>query len=187
MAIFENYLGIDPGKTGGIAIVSGEGVTITWDMPKTEGDLAELFACRISACRVSLCLIERVHAFPGAGVTSMFTFGRGAGVLIGLLLAHKIPHEEIRPRTWQKALGISPRYKRPKKPKMDLKYYPPEESITEFKRRLMGTAQALFPEVDVTLKTADALLLAEVARRIRVGYQGRRDEQRDQELSPHIC
>jgi len=172
MNILGSFMGIDPGISGGLAIITRDGIVEAFQMPKTESDLALLFKARIVPAEISYCLIERVHSFPDAGVASMFTFGRGVGVLIGLLLAHRIPHEEIEPRTWQKALGIPPRIKRPTKPKPFMQY-PPEESHSAFKNRLKAKAQALFPMIDVNLITADALLLAEVAKRIRVGCQGR--------------
>jgi hypothetical protein len=172
MSILGSFCGIDPGQNGGVALISADGVVQAFRMPPTEGDLAKLFEFRIAPARVAYCLVERVHSFPDAGVAGMFTFGRGVGVLIGLLLAHKIPFEEIEPRAWQKALGIPPRVKKPRKPKPMMKY-PAEESLTQWKNRLRAKAQQLFPHLEVTMATADALLIAECARRIRVGYQGR--------------
>ncbi len=172
MNILGSFLGVDPGANGGLALLTQDGIAQAFRIPPTEGDLAQLFESRIVPARVAYCLIERVHSFPDAGVASMFTFGRGVGVLIGLLLAHKIPFEEIEPRIWQKALGIPPRVKKPKKPKPFMQYQP-EETPTQWKNRLRAKAQALFPNIEVTPATADALLIAEVAKRIRVGYQGR--------------
>lgn len=187
--------GIDPGATGGIAIINPDGIAMAWPCPKTEADLAQLFRECIQPASITFCLIERVHAIPAeyakdaagkpiydakgkpvrkSGVSSvaMMSFGRQVGVLIGLLLAHEIPFEEMDPKTWQKALGIPPRRRKPRKPKPFIQY-PSEESKSEWKNRLKAKAQALFPGLDITLATADALLIAEVARRIRVGYRGR--------------
>lgn len=38
---------------------------------------------------------------PGQGVTSMFRFGMGYGILLGLCGGMKIPMTHVRPRTWQ--------------------------------------------------------------------------------------
>lgn len=172
MNILGSFLGIDPGQNGGLALLTPDGIAQAFRMPHTEADVARLFEARIEPACIVYCLIEKVHSFPDQGVASSFTFGRGVGLLIGLLLAHEIPHEEMPPQAWQKALGIPPRVKKPRKPKPFMQY-PPEESHREWKNRLKSKAQALFPGVDVTLETADALLIAEVARRIRVGYRGR--------------
>lgn len=173
MNVIGSFLGVDPGANGGFAIISGDGIAQAFRMPKTEADVARLFEERIVPARVVYAIIEAVHSFPGQGVASSFTFGRNAGLLIGLLLAHGISFEEVPPRTWQKALGIPPRIKTPKKPKPFMQY-PAEESNTDWKNRLKAKAQTLFPGLDITLATADALLIAETARRIRVGYQGGR-------------
>ena len=85
---------------------------------------------------------------PGS---AMFKFGRSAGLLTMALVAAGIPYEEITPGQWQKKLGIPPRKK--------------GEAKGVFKNRLKAEAQRLFPRIPVTLKTADALLLAEYARR----------------------
>jgi hypothetical protein len=159
------YLGIDPGQSGGIVVLADDGtVHLISKMPATEGDLAQLFEHQISPLGISYCLIEKVHSFPDQGVASSFTFGRGTGILIGLLMAHKIRFEEITPQAWQKLLAIPPRVKKPKKPK--LPFYPPDESQAEWKNRLKAKAQQMFPSVGVTLATADALLIAETCRRM---------------------
>jgi len=172
MSFPPNVLGIDPGIRGGIALISGDYVVQTWQMPESEAEIADLFRRRIAPAGVGFCLVEFVHAFPEQGVHSVFTFGRNDGLLVGQLLAYEIEFEEIEPRTWQRALGISPRIKPPDGRKPIVNYVAPE-TTTDWKKRLQRVAQELFPEVAVTLQTADALLLAECARRIRVGYRGR--------------
>ena len=169
----QTFCGIDPGQSGGIALIGPRGLTEgLWleiiETPKAEADLLHIFRHTLRPAAIELCLIEKVGAFPGQGRTSMFTFGRGDGILIGMLLAHDIPFQEIRPQAWQKALGIRPRAKTPNRPRAG-RYYPPPESKPEFKRRLLSTALRLFPGAPVNLKTADALLLAEVARRYHAG------------------
>ena len=83
---------------------------------------------------------------PKQGVSSSFKFGKGYGFLRGCLIAAGIPFEEVTPQAWQKALEI------PKKSKSETK--------AQFKNRLKALAQQWFPDQLVTLKTADALLIA---------------------------
>jgi crossover junction endodeoxyribonuclease RuvC len=135
-------IGIDPGKSGGIAY-SVDGVFQAWPMPRTEHDIARLLN-DMHFKGETHCFIEKVHAMPGQGVTSMFTFGRGYGFLRGCLTALKVPFEEVPPKTWQKALGCLS--------KGD-KHVP------------RGKAQQLFPGHKITLKTADAYLICEYGRR----------------------
>ena len=101
---------------------------------------------------VPFAYIEKVSSSPQMGVTSAFTFGRGYGFLRGLLTAYNYPFEEVLPRKWQASFGM-------KKGK--------DESNTQWKNRLKGKAQQLFPHLKVTLATADALLIAEYGRRLR--------------------
>jgi hypothetical protein len=81
---------------------------------------------------------------------AMFKFGRGFGFLLGCLQTLGYRVELIRPQAWQKCLSLGTRN---------------GGSKTEWKNKLKAEAQRLFPSVNVTLKTADALLLLEFARR----------------------
>jgi crossover junction endodeoxyribonuclease RuvC len=51
-------------------------------------------------------VIERVGAMPGQGVTSMFNFGYGAGVIEGICAALFIPYFHVLPQTWKRQMGI---------------------------------------------------------------------------------
>ena len=166
-----NHLGIDPGIHGGLAIISPEGIAQAFAMPATEQVIADLFEQRIKPAGIAFCMIEDIPHVPGKGKFANVKLNRNVGVLIGLLLAHKIPYEEILPQVWQKALGIPRRIRRPKTTK-PIYNYPPEETQAQWKNRLRDIAQKLFPELKVTLSTADALLIAEVAKRIRTGFRG---------------
>lgn len=44
---------------------------------------------------------------PGQGVTGMFRFGYGAGLISGLILAHDIRLLKIKPAVWKSALNLS--------------------------------------------------------------------------------
>lgn len=149
------YLGIDPGKSGGIAVLSGYSVVL-YKMPDSESDIAEILTAysRVPGYRA---MIEKVSSSPQMGVTSAFTFGRGYGFLRGCLTSLRISFQEVPPQTWQKALSIPQRKK--------------TESQPQFKRRLVDFAKRLFPgdAKQINLSTADALLIAEYCRRVNNG------------------
>lgn len=173
MPAIGNHLGIDPGAHGGLAIISPEGIVQAFPMPETEQAIADLFEQRIVPAGIAHCMIEQIQHVPkGSGFFSNTKLNRNVGILIGLLLAHKIPFEEIPPQVWQKALGIPQRI-RPPKTRKPIMNYPRPESESQWKERLRKTAQKLFPELKVTLEIADALLIAEVCRRIKTGFRGR--------------
>lgn len=93
------YIGIDPGKNGGLAILQGEEVqTFRYDR--------DTYRCVLSDLRgeTAVCCLEHVSAMPGQGVTSMFHFGEGFGWLQGMLEAYEIPYELVRPQKWKKRL-----------------------------------------------------------------------------------
>ena len=146
-----NFLGVDPGSvSGGLAIVTSrkEVYEIT-AMPVTERDLCDFLMKHSNT--ITMAWIEKVHAFPKQGVASAFNFGDNYGMLRGVLTACEIPWELVQPRFWQKRLQVPPKNK--------------EESKTQFKNRLKGIAQRLYPGVPLTNKLADALLIAEACRR----------------------
>ena len=147
------YMGIDPGKSGGIALLFDNEVIAT-KMPETPADVLDWIRESASNC---VAVIEQVGGYTGEGQpgSAMFNFGRGVGHLEMALLTCKIPTESVPPRKWQKALGISAKKK--------------TETKTQWKNRLKSVAQRLFPSITVTLATSDALLIAEYCKRKREG------------------
>jgi len=106
-------LGIDPGLSGGIAFLGDNFPPRAVDMPvltvkgaKTKRviDAAALTALLKTLPTDTQAVVEDVHAMPGQGVVSVFSFGKGAGIVIGVLAALGIPYTEISPTTWKKAV-----------------------------------------------------------------------------------
>lgn len=97
-------IGIDPGKSGGIAIRHGN-QAIVHPMPIAgkELDLSAL-ADLISKAHPDVVVIEKVHSMPGQGVTSMFTFGCGYGAIQGITAALKLRTELVAPQTWKSSV-----------------------------------------------------------------------------------
>lgn len=143
-----NILAIDPGASGGLCLYTDEGPHMASKMPDTETEVVRVVA--LYAAKADRCVIERVHAMPGGGdrkmgATSAFSFGRGYGFLRACLIHSGKPWEDVAPQTWQAGLGIG-------------KCADPER-----KRKLKELARQRFPGVNLTLKTCDAVLLAEWA------------------------
>jgi len=148
-------LGCDPGAKGGLALVSETGQAEAWEMPPTAFELLEFLRLRaVLGLDGGRAYVEHVHAWPGQGVSSAFSFGRSYGELLCALTAVRISFESVSPGKWQAALGMRRRK---------------GEAKTAYKRRLKVLAKELFPGVEVTLGTADALLIAEWARRREAG------------------
>ena len=76
-------MGIDPGKSGGIALVSYNATPIVTGMGKlTEVDIFDFMLTHKS--KAVKCFIENVHSMPGQGVKSVFSFGKNYGFLRGV-------------------------------------------------------------------------------------------------------
>lgn len=146
------FLGIDPGKSGGIAVlIDGEVHNVLKLEPCTEADIAEFVSdvralVEASTAGPLFAFLEKVSAMPKQGVSSTFKFGTSYGFLRGLLVGMRIPFEEVTPQKWQKLMGCMTRG---------------DKNVSK------GRAQQLFPSLKITHATADALLIAEYGRRIR--------------------
>ena len=108
-------VGIDPGLSGAIAHMY-DGVIVTVDMPifeviKAKKKQREVDAVQLSTIianfNPSMIVLEKVHAMPGQGVTSMFNFGRAFGAVEGVVGALRIPITHVTPQRWKSARGLS--------------------------------------------------------------------------------
>ena len=110
------YLGIDPGLDGALAAIYEDGRVEIFDTPtvtvkvtkgnKREYDLSTLTGWLRAwnlGPHVLRAAIEKVHAMPGQGVTSMFSMGYGLG-WEWALAALCIPFQRVAPQTWQKVM-----------------------------------------------------------------------------------
>lgn len=139
-------IGIDPGKGGAIAVII-DGLPPHAETFENGIAFAVGRAMNIVGpdCDTQ-AVIEAVHAFPGQGVSSCFAFGQAYGEAIGALDALEIPYRKISPQAWQKTLPPMPKKK---------------DGAAAHKRALLLEAKRRFPACRLTLKTCDAVLIAE--------------------------
>lgn len=99
------FLGVDPGAKGGAAILDEKGNLLA--VSRFDGGCpGEVVAQSAEAAtklggQLYICL-EKVGAAPGQGVTSMFTFGVGVGLIKGWLAAKGFQFVEASPHSWQR-------------------------------------------------------------------------------------
>jgi len=169
------FIGIDPGQEGGIAVIE-EGTKRGTDKPKlyklsgaTDREvygLLEQYGKYHGTVANVYCVMEQITPRPTSFMdrrtgkwtstilkSTCLIYGSYC-LLRGMLFGAGVPFEERLPQTWLKEFGLSTRK---------------GESKTQWKNRLKGKAQQLFPRSKVTLAVSDALLLAEYARRNYVG------------------
>lgn len=145
-------LGIDPGASGGLAILRHGELPIAIPMPETERDIW-LWISEWSP--FTIAVIEKQQPLPSSmrGAVASMKLGRSYGFLRGCLVAGDIPFEEWSPGAWQLELRCRSGG---------------DKKVTK------AAAQQMFPRVQdgegnlkkITHKTADALLIAAFARRL---------------------
>ena len=106
-------IGIDPGLSGGIAILEDNVIKVLFDMPvMSDGKknkrqlnsalLVKLIKDNIKDTEDTVMVVEQVNAMPGQGVTSMFNFGQTFGAIKGICAALGLPIFLVRPAKWKK-------------------------------------------------------------------------------------
>ena len=106
-------IGIDPGLSGGIAVLENNKVLNIFDMPvmsegkknKRQLNSAQLVALikeNVQFDEDVAVVVEQVNAMPGQGVTSMFNFGQTFGAIKGVCAALELPIFFVRPSKWKK-------------------------------------------------------------------------------------
>lgn len=96
------FIGIDPGKKGGVAIMDDDRITVLpWDDRKFVDVMAETM--NKGKC---IAAVEKVGAMPGQGVTSMFSFGQSFGFILGVLTAFGIGYQLVPPTLWKREFGL---------------------------------------------------------------------------------
>lgn len=146
------YLGIDPGFSGGIVLISSDGNLLSCvKMPATPMDILSYLQ---GIAENAICFLEDVGlGMPGQSSKATATFARHNGHLEMALMASGISAVKVTPAKWQKALGLSGKK---------------GESKTSHKNRIKAWAQQRFPQHNVTLWAADALAIAEYGRRMNL-------------------
>ncbi len=149
-------IAIDPGLSGGVAVRWFE-KTDCWPMPETQGDLLERLREIKNVAGLEgdelVCVLEEVGGFAGKAQpgSAMFRFGEHFGFIKGVIQALGIRLVMARPQVWQKGFGLGTASACASK--------------SEWKNKLKAEAQRRFPQLNVTLKTADALLMLDYALR----------------------
>ena len=145
------YIGVDPGKNGGIAFIDTFKQSYDVYVFSEETLLKKLYQFSKYKTDSIKCVLEKVNAMPGQGVVSMFNFGQNYGFIQGVLKAYGIPYELVSPQKWKK-----------------------EFSCTSDKNTSIEVCKRLFPKVNLKATDrckkdhdgmAEALLTAEYGRR----------------------
>lgn len=147
----KHYLGIDPGKTGGMAVLRTDGTVMeSTRMPDGPARIIDWIARACEVYSSLVMVVELSQAFPRQGIVSAFRYGRHFGTFEAAAHLLKIRYTEFSPVVWKKAM-----------------------KVTNRKADSIAACRRLFPTVELTPKgcrtehdgIAEALLIAEWARR----------------------
>jgi hypothetical protein len=144
------YIGIDPGKGGGLAVVDLRGQMKAYKCPTSSEEMALLFQICIgnTAPEKVKLLMERVWARPTNAVRAAFSYGTNYGQWLGIAASNEIKMNTVIPVDWIQWVGC------PKALKKDVR-----------KRWLKEKAGELYPKINkLTLATSDAILITHYAR-----------------------
>lgn len=154
-------IGIDPGIGGAVVVLAADGsiaaAAVTPSIPTGKGSkrdydwdgmrrLIEPYSF-LAGMHRTRCAIELVGPMPKQGVTSMFNFGKGYGIWIGIVCSHLMPITLVKPQCWQAEL---------------LAGYPRGKAV---KNSAVRVARGLWLDIPIEKKKdwglADAALIAE--------------------------
>jgi crossover junction endodeoxyribonuclease RuvC len=143
------FVGVDPGKKGGIAILRADGTFVSHQPMGEAYELAEYLRGK----DIIRCYVEKCQAMPSQGVSSMFTYGTGYGKILGVLETLQISYDLVQPQKWQRKMI-------------------PGTKRGETKKAALAKARQLFPRESFILDSCrvphdgivDAVLIAEYGR-----------------------
>lgn len=159
----KTYVGIDPGKTGCVAIIVDP---MGYQVLFHDAEQIDLHDLSISIGNDAFVLLEKPQVMhpkrkrdlwggetivepAKQGVVSMLNYGIGYGEYLGMLKVLRVPYAEIHPMTWKREFSL----------------------IRQDKQRSIDVAKHLYPSAADRLTRkkdhgrAEALLIAEYARR----------------------
>lgn len=111
-------VGIDPGKTGAIAVIDNTGTDV-WqihDMPYEGGEVVGIWLAEMLNNLIDpredphtqvTAWIEKVAAYPGQGVSSVFQFGQGYGTILGVCATLGVRTHRVTPAVWKRSMGVT--------------------------------------------------------------------------------
>ena len=99
------YIGIDPGKTGAIAVMDGDDMSVrVFDMPATIEEKRAILS-EIGAVRCAW--IEKPFFPRMIGIKNAVTISQAYGELKACLFFAGVPTNEVPPAAWKKHFGLS--------------------------------------------------------------------------------
>jgi|TARA_Y100000310_G_scaffold286509_1_gene310736 hypothetical protein len=143
-------IGIDPGKSGGLAIWRN-GLHNIIKCPKTVEGMSDIIRSSkhseyVDKNMKTLAYLEQVHAMPHDGRSSLFKFGQNFGQWQGILASYNIETILVSPQKWMKYW----------KTKLNISL--PKDK--QERKRVLKEIASRYTDKRVTLYNSDAILIA---------------------------
>jgi crossover junction endodeoxyribonuclease RuvC len=145
------YLGIDPGKRGGLGLLKPDGTALlATRMPEDKVRILDVISRLKQEYAGLIMIVEQSQPMPKQGIVSSFNYGRHFATFEDAALLLKIPYHTITPAVWKRAM-----------------------QLTKDKNDSFAACRKLFPTVNLIPQgcrkqhdgIAEALLIAEYGRR----------------------
>lgn len=105
--------GIDPGMTGGIAVLTGDGIIVAgfrmpiWEPGGRRMVNGKAVSDIFDQWPPGRIVIEAVHSMPAQGVASTFTFGKAVGSVEALASSTGAQLFWVTPQKWKRRMQLS--------------------------------------------------------------------------------
>jgi crossover junction endodeoxyribonuclease RuvC len=106
-------IGVDPGKSGALAVLVGARLVEVIDMPVVGATISGTLLDESIHDWVdplhphaTRAVIEDVHAMPKQGVSSTFAFGRALGLVEGVITGNGIAVHWVSPARWKRDMRL---------------------------------------------------------------------------------
>jgi len=153
---FKTYIGIDPGKSGGICSIEDNRLRAN-KCPDSVQGMAELFKdiLQDTSPKDVFLYIEKVWAMPHDGKSSIFTFGQNYGQWEGVIASFNIIPIYVTPSTWMKHHEVQKGLKKQER----------KNILKQMAQEFINTNNYMSYQWKgvATLATADAIMLAKYA------------------------
>ena len=145
------FIGIDPGKKGAICVLIPEPKLIGFFEPEYDQTTFRLLNGFCESYNVRVVMVEQVSSIRGASAGSNFTFGYNTGLVNMLATLLPTSHDLVRPKAWQKKVGVTKKGPAIKK------------EVAAIAHRLYPDAELYGPRGGLLDGRSDALLIAHYA------------------------
>ena len=167
------YIGVDPGSDGYVSVIGEDGV---YEFLPIDGTPVQEVSNFIGKFRLgnAVAILEDVHAVFGSSAKGTFNFGFSKGMLLALLVAHRIPYVLVAPKDWQNEVWINADMVVSYKTTTLKNGKEQKRKEVHTKETSINAARRLFPSIDLRKSErakkphdgkVDALLMAEYGRR----------------------